>query len=138
MRAARGRHGRDLACRRARRLLRLRGRRGQPHVLRGAQRTDAAGLAQFDTIYPGWYQGRTPHIHVKVHAGGETVHTGQLYFRTATTREVYTRVPYRRHGAPDTVNAEDRIYAAGGSRSLLALRRRGRGYVGRLTMGVQA
>jgi hypothetical protein len=92
----------------------------------------------FDTIYPGWYRGRTPHIHVKVHVGGATVHTGQLYFRDATTQRVYQRSPYRAHGEPDTTNGADNIYAAGGSKSLLALRRRGSGYVGRLTMGVRA
>ena len=34
--------------------------------LRGIQRTDRNGLASFVTIFPGWYQGRTTHIHVKV------------------------------------------------------------------------
>ena len=51
--------------------------------LRGIQRTDAKGLATFVTIFPGWYQGRTTHIHVKVHLGGNVVHTGQLYFPEA-------------------------------------------------------
>src|SRR5262245_3879060 len=31
--------------------------------LRGVQRTGAKGLASFRTIYPGWYPGRTVHIH---------------------------------------------------------------------------
>jgi protocatechuate 3,4-dioxygenase beta subunit len=106
--------------------------------LRGAQRSDANGLVVFRTIYPGWYRGRTPHIHVKVHVGGEAVHTGQLYFRDATTRRVYERAPYRAHGEPDTTNASDAIYAGGGAKSLLALRRHGSGYVGRLTMGVRS
>src|SRR5881396_2615616 len=48
--------------------------------MRGIQRTDAKGVATFRTVYPGWYQGRTVHIHVKVHVGGNVVHTGQLYF----------------------------------------------------------
>src|SRR5438093_8538229 len=47
--------------------------------MRGIQRTNAKGLALFRTVYPGWYQGRTVHIHVKVHLGN-VVHTGQLYF----------------------------------------------------------
>lgn len=38
--------------------------------LRGIQKTNAKGVASFDTIYPGWYQGRTVHIHVKVYVGG--------------------------------------------------------------------
>ena len=48
--------------------------------LRGIQKTDAKGMATFVTVYPGWYQGRTVHIHVKVALGGNVVHTGQLYF----------------------------------------------------------
>ena len=42
--------------------------------MRGIQRTNAKGLALFRTVYPGWYQGRTVHIHVKVHVGGNVVH----------------------------------------------------------------
>ena len=32
--------------------------------LRGYQLTDTNGKAQFTTIYPGWYRGRTVHIHL--------------------------------------------------------------------------
>jgi protocatechuate 3,4-dioxygenase beta subunit len=38
--------------------------------LRGVQLTDAGGLAEIDSIVPGWYPGRAPHIHVRVHNGG--------------------------------------------------------------------
>ncbi len=69
--------------------------------LRGVQRTDAKGLAVFRTIYPGWYQGRTVHIHTKVHLGGNVVHTGQLYFSDAVTDAVYKREPVRRAARPD-------------------------------------
>ena len=34
--------------------------------LRGAQVTNSEGIVQFTTIYPGWYMGRTVHIHAKV------------------------------------------------------------------------
>ena len=34
--------------------------------LRGFQMTDSTGAVKFTTIYPGWYQGRTVHIHFKV------------------------------------------------------------------------
>ena len=53
---------------------------GNRTFMRGVQKTDATGLARFRTVWPGWYQGRTVHIHVKVHVGGNVVHTGQLYF----------------------------------------------------------
>lgn len=34
--------------------------------LRGVQQTDEDGMVEFETIVPGWYSGRTAHIHVKV------------------------------------------------------------------------
>jgi protocatechuate 3,4-dioxygenase beta subunit len=105
--------------------------------LRGIQRTDANGLALFATVYPGWYQGRTVHIHVKVHAGGSVVHTGQLFFRDGFTDAVYRRAPYSGRSARDVRNANDSIYLSGGSRSLLRVRSAGKGYVGSITMGVR-
>ena len=105
--------------------------------LRGIQRTDAKGLALFQTLYPGWYSGRTVHIHVMVHIGGNVVHTGQLYFPDALTDTVYKRSPYRRRPGRTTRNVADSIYRNGGKRSTLKLRKSGTGYVGSITMGVQ-
>jgi len=105
--------------------------------LRGVQRTDAKGVAVFRTIYPGWYPGRTVHIHVMVHIGGNVVHTGQLYFPDALTDTVYRRVPYNSRPGRSTRNAADSIYRNGGKRSTLKLRRSGTGYVASITMGVQ-
>jgi protocatechuate 3,4-dioxygenase beta subunit len=104
--------------------------------LRGIQKTDKNGLALFTTIYPGWYQGRAVHIHVKVHVGGSVVHTGQLFFPDALTREVYKAAPYAARGNPSTTNAQDSIYVNGGRRGLLALAKNGPGYVGTIAMGV--
>src|SRR5947208_11411554 len=104
--------------------------------MRGIQRTNAKGLASFRTVYPGWYQGRTVHIHVKVHVGGSVVHTGQLYFSDALTDTVFKRSPYNRRGARDVRNPRDAIYRNGGRRSTLAVRRSGSGYVGAIAMGV--
>ena len=105
--------------------------------LRGIQRTDAHGLALFKTVYPGWYPGRAVHIHVKVHVGGDVVHTGQLFFRDAYTDGVYKRQPYRARGARDVRNNDDSIYGSGGNRSLLSMRTAGNGYVGSINMGVR-
>ena len=105
--------------------------------MRGVQRTDAKGLAIFKTIYPGWYQGRTVHIHTMVHIGGNVVHTGQLYFPDAVTDVVYRRSPYSRRPDRTTRNAADSIYRNGGRRSTLKLVRNGPVYVGSITMGVQ-
>ena len=105
--------------------------------MRGIQRTNAKGLAQFRTVYPGWYQGRTVHIHVKVHVGGNVVHTGQLYFPDAITDAVYRRAPYTSRPSRTTRNADDMIYRNGGRRSLLSVRRNSAGvYVATITMGV--
>ena len=105
--------------------------------LRGVQRTDAKGLAVFDTVYPGWYPGRTVHIHTMVHIGGNVVHTGQLYFPDAVTDAVYKRSPYSRRPDRNPRNAGDSIYRNGGKRSTLRLQRRGSAYTGSITMGVQ-
>ena len=104
--------------------------------LRGIQRTNAKGLALFETIYPGWYPGRTVHVHVKVSLGSNVVHTGQLYFPDRVTDAVYRRTPYRRRPNRDPRNAGDSIYRNGGRRSTLRLTRRGTGYVAAITMGV--
>jgi protocatechuate 3,4-dioxygenase beta subunit len=109
---------------------------GSQTFMRGIQRTDKDGLALFRTIYPGWYQGRTVHIHVKVYLGGRTVHTGQLFFPDTLTDTVYRRSPYSSRGARTTRNASDSIFVNGGKRSMLRLARSGSGYVGRITMGV--
>jgi protocatechuate 3,4-dioxygenase beta subunit len=104
--------------------------------MRGIQRTDRDGLASFTTIYPGWYEGRTVHIHVRVYLGGSVVHTGQLFFPDALTDAVYRRAPYNRRPGRTTRNATDSIFRNGGPRSMLRLGKSGNGYVGRISMGV--
>ena len=104
--------------------------------LRGIQRTDAKGVAIFRTIYPGWYSGRTVHIHATVYIGGNVVHTGQLYFSDTLTDTVYRRSPYKRRASRTTRNAADSIYRNGGKRSTLRLVKSGSGYTGSITMGV--
>jgi protocatechuate 3,4-dioxygenase beta subunit len=104
--------------------------------LRGVQRTDRAGLAVFDTIYPGWYRGRAVHIHVKVHLGGNVLHTGQLFFPDAVSDQIFKRAPYRARGAPDTPNTADSIFRNGGNRSLLKPVRHADGYLAAMVMGV--
>jgi len=109
---------------------------GNRTFLRGIQRTDAKGVATFKTIYPGWYPGRTVHIHVKVHVGGNVVHTGQLYFPEAASDAVYKRAPYAARGPRDMSNANDSVFRNGGKRSQLKVKKSGAGYLGTGTMGV--
>lgn len=78
-----------------------RNHRGQDatRFLRGVQSVDAAGMAEFVTIYPGWYEGRTIHIHLKVHTGRDqhVSHTGQLFFPEEVTKRIAKLQPYARH-----------------------------------------
>ena len=104
--------------------------------MRGVQKTDPTGLAVFDTVYPGWYRGRAVHIHVKVHLGGNVVHTGQLFFPDELSDEVYRAPPYKARGNPDTTDAADAIYRNGGNRSLLHPVKSRSGYVGAMVMGL--
>lgn len=109
----------------------------QTSFLRGVQMTDADGKAKFDTIYPGWYQGRAVHIHVKVSTGGNEVHTGQLFFPDDVSRDVFEDGAYGSRGEMDTTNQRDGIFSRGGSQSTLKLTQNGDGYTGTLTMGVR-
>jgi len=76
---------------------------------RGTQTAGEDGIVEFSSVYPGWYPGRTPHIHVRVGAAGEVVFTGQVYFDDAYTAGVFADAPYAEFGLPNTTNAEDGI-----------------------------
>lgn len=109
--------------------------------LRGFQRTDAAGEASFTTIYPGWYQGRAVHIHLKVRTGGEAdayEFTSQLYFPDTLTDEVFASDLYARANTDRRVrNTQDGIFTRdGGAQLLLAPERDGGGYRARFDVGL--
>ena len=88
------------------------------NFLRGRQSSDAAGMVEFRTIYPGWYPGRTLHIHVMVHSGGATS-TSQLYFPDALSDHVLALAPYAERSGRDTTNATDTIFPTGGDPAVL-------------------
>ena len=109
----------------------------EENFLRGGQRTDRKGGVRFTTIYPGWYTGRTTHIHVKVHVSGSTVYTGQFYFPDRVSAQVYGKGAYAARGEKDMANSEDGIYASELRMSMRDRRDGRRGFVGRLTLGVE-
>ena len=82
--------------------------------LRGYQVTDANGRAVFTTIYPGWYPGRTVHIHFKIRANAAANQayefTSQLFFDEALTDHVHAMAPYAARGYRNTLNSDDNIY----------------------------
>ncbi|MBI2706613.1 MAG: intradiol ring-cleavage dioxygenase [Actinobacteria bacterium] len=86
--------------------------------LRGRQHSDTAGMVEFHTIYPGWYPGRTVHIHLMVHTGGRSL-TSQLYFPEQTNDEVLAQPPYSTRPGRDTTNARDQIFPTGGAPAVL-------------------
>lgn len=87
---------------------------GEAQFLRGYQRTDAGGTATFTTIYPGWYPGRTIHIHFKIRTDPDAPQgydfTSQLYFDEARNDQVMAQPPYNTRGDRSTRNAQDRLY----------------------------
>ncbi len=105
--------------------------------LRGIQRTDGDGKVTFETIYPGWYQGRATHIHFQVFPAGGGVATSQMAFPDDVTAQVYASEHYRARGAGSTTTEEDGVFRDGTDGELLALTGDvGSGYDGSLTVGV--
>jgi protocatechuate 3,4-dioxygenase beta subunit len=110
--------------------------------LRGYQRTDAGGKAEFVTIYPGWYPGRTVHIHFKVRtqtaAGRVAEFASQWYMDDAITDQVHAQAPYSARGRRDTTNATDRGFSTrGGEQLTLHLTRSGEGYLASFDIGMR-
>jgi protocatechuate 3,4-dioxygenase beta subunit len=105
--------------------------------LRGAQVTNSDGIVEFTTIYPGWYRGRTVHIHTKVHLDTSTLLTSQLYFDEQVTAAVHQTTPYASRSGRDTFNDGDGIFSGAGERALLTLAKEGDGYRGVITLAVK-
>ncbi|MEU0782190.1 intradiol ring-cleavage dioxygenase [Streptomyces sp. NPDC006173] len=119
--------------------------------LRGTWRTDKHGHVAFRTVFPGWYQGRCVHIHVKVHVdgtwtdagyeGGHTCHTGQLFFAEKAVLASAEVAPYSTNTTTRTTLDEDTIYPDNGHEGGLLYLTYDRKHIARgvhahLTMGV--
>ncbi|MBL8065234.1 MAG: hypothetical protein JNM34_05175 [Chthonomonadaceae bacterium] len=81
--------------------------------LRGYQITDKTGYADFKTIWPGWYPGRTIHYHFKVRhqINGQTYDfTSQFFINDALNDVVMAQPPYNSRGNRGTRNSNDGIY----------------------------
>ena len=102
--------------------------------LRGAQVTDAEGIAEILSIFPGWYQGRTVHIHAKVHLSNAEALTTQLYFDDAVTDAAFRAAPYSARPDRRTRNDDDGIYR---SQTTLTVSEDGDGYLGLITLAVR-
>lgn len=118
--------------------------------LREYQITDDNGTVQFTTIYPGWYEGRAIHIHVKVRdfegSNKSLEWTSQFYLNNTINESVHTQLPYSNHGPVDLTNEEDFIYTGPstdgliqnntGQHLILDVNEDEHGYVGTFNIGV--
>jgi protocatechuate 3,4-dioxygenase beta subunit len=103
--------------------------------LRGIQLTGNDGSVSFDTIFPGFYPGRTNHIHFKVRLGGQTnnamytaghtSHTGQVFFPEDVAVTLMQHGPYAKHRIHRTTQAEDMVFnGQHGAQSMATLKPR--------------
>jgi protocatechuate 3,4-dioxygenase beta subunit len=109
--------------------------------LRGYQVTDTNGTVQFVTIYPGWYPGRTVHIHFKIRSDSTSQRsyefTSQLYFDDFLTEQIHAQPPYAAKGQRTQKNERDGIFRGGGEQLMLQLTKDVQGYVGTFDIGLQ-
>lgn len=122
------------------------------NFLRGYQMTDDNGTVRFTTVYPGWYEGRAIHIHVKVRnfEGSQEVFewTSQFYLPDSVNEQVHTQAPYSNHGPVNMANENDGIFTGGstdglvqsntGERLMLNLTGNEQGYSGTFNVVVDA
>jgi protocatechuate 3,4-dioxygenase beta subunit len=109
------------------------GASGDERYLRGGQVTDRDGIVAITTIYPGWYPGRTTHVHAKAHVSNAEVLTTQLYFDDDVSARVHGSEPYEAAGEADTTNGDDGIFSPD---TVMTLAEEGDGWLGLITLTV--
>ncbi|WP_369047690.1 intradiol ring-cleavage dioxygenase [Tenacibaculum sp. UWU-22] len=78
--------------------------------LRGRQTTDSNGQVSFISIFPGWYGGRAPHIHIEVLDSNEnSIRVTQIAFPKDVCDTVYATSGY--NGEADTLNSNDNVFS---------------------------
>ncbi len=125
---------------------------GGLEYLRGYQTTDENGTVMFDTVYPGWYEGRAIHIHLKVRdfeGPNKTLEwTSQLYLNNSINEQVHSQPQYNSHGPVPMTNEEDFIFTGPstdglvknntGNQLMLNLTKSDPGYNGNFNIGLNA
>lgn len=102
--------------------------------LRGGQVTGSDGIVEFTTIYPGWYRGRTVHIHSKVHLDSSERLTTQLYFDDDLSSAIFEQAPYDGHSGRDVSNDDDGFFLP---ETVLTVTEDGDGYLGLITYSIE-
>lgn len=92
------------------------------NFLRGSQVTDESGNVTFETIFPGWYDGRVPHIHAKIITEDNQVLTSQFFIEEDLCNDIYTTVaPYTNWGKCNLPMSKDGVLGRSDSASNLIL-----------------
>ncbi|KAF2205523.1 aromatic compound dioxygenase [Delitschia confertaspora ATCC 74209] len=92
------------------------------NALRGLQPSGPNGTAQFITVIPGHYVGRTNHLHTIIHhgakllpnntiSGGTISHVGQFYIEQNFLGQVEATSPYNTNKQAQTKNANDMLFS---------------------------
>jgi protocatechuate 3,4-dioxygenase beta subunit len=80
--------------------------------LRGRQITDADGVANFLTVYPGWYGRRAPHFHLRVLIDSHELLISQLLFDDALNDMIYGQhADYADRPLRETTNGRDFVFS---------------------------
>jgi len=118
------------------------------NYLRGVQQADSSGVVTFETIFPGCYSGRIPHVHFEVYptlakstSAANRVRTSQFTFPMATLNEVYATVGYSAsmRNLAQISYATDNVFSDGTSLQMATVTGNPTdGYVATLTVGVAA
>ena len=115
---------------------------------RGYQATNAQGVAEFITIFPGSYSGRAIHIHFSLRAAEGTlapnasgqnladIFVAQIYFEDDVAAEIFEAFPIYQQGAAITPNAADGIFGSGGIDLIVEMTKNGASYIGDVDVGV--
>lgn len=113
----------------------------EKRFLRGFQLTNINGMAEFVTIYPGWYEGRAVHIHFKIRTdlSSRRAHefTSQLYFDESITDQVLKQAPYNTIGRRRTANDADFAFRRGGKQLIPAFTKEAQGYSATFDIGLR-
>lgn len=89
---------------------------------RGYQMTDANGVVEFQTIFPGWYSGRICHIHFQVYVSSSYAAISQMTFDVATKNAIYAaNSALYTKGADPMSLASDNIFSDGYSYQMASL-----------------
>ena len=103
---------------------------------------DDQGDVEFLTIYPGWYNPRAVHVHVKVQLGDMELLTTQLYFPDDLTESIHQTEAYASRYPTPFTNSNDRVKYQGTNGEepvgvYPTMTRQGKTQVGTLTIGIR-